>query len=62
MARVWQSGNEDVIDYLERLLINVSVDPRWAVDMVGVRPRPLPGSGPTAGTGIFVRGSGSGRC
>jgi hypothetical protein len=32
---------------MERLLVNISVDAKWAVNMAGVRPRPLPRSGPS---------------
>jgi hypothetical protein len=42
LAKAYQAGSEDTIDYLERLLINVSVDATWAVNVVGVRPKPLP--------------------
>jgi hypothetical protein len=47
MASVWQSGDENVIEYLERVLINLSVDAKWAANVVGVWPKPLPGSGPS---------------
>jgi hypothetical protein len=47
MAHVWQSGTEDVIEYLERLLVTLAVDAKWAANLAGVRPRPLPRSGPS---------------
>lgn len=47
MANVCQSGSEDVIDYVERLLVTIRVDAKWAANLAGVRPRPLPRSGPS---------------
>jgi hypothetical protein len=47
MAKLWQTGSEDTIQYLEQLLTNVSVDARWAANLAGVQPRPLPRSRPS---------------